>query len=247
MTNGRNRHTASLTRIAILALFASACGGGSGSPAGPTAGGSITSLAIMGTPLVEAGNGPYFYIATVHYSNFTSADVTSSATWTTSNNQVAAFTTVGGVPLLNTFHSGTVTITASYSGKTATQNVTVVGSTPDTLPSSDSIRVTSMIPASGATLSRGQTVAFAGTLEYALASADSGTVTLVIQNQANQVLQPSGSQPRTTVARGSGQLTLSQSITVPTTGTTSVTVFFSVTPSTSLSTSTVKSVSYSVQ
>jgi len=243
---GRNRHTAGLTPIVIVALFATACSGGA-SPTSPSAGETVTNLSIIGTPLVEAGSGPYFYIATVRYSNLTSADVTSSATWTSSNNQIAAFTTLGGVPVLNTFRSGTVTITASYGGRTATQNVTVGGSTPNVIPSPDSIRLTSMTPSSGATLSRSQTVTFTGTLGYSLASADSGTVTLVIQNQANQVLQPAGSQPRTTVARGSGQVTLSQSIAVPATGTTSVTVFFSVTPSGSVNTNTVASASYTVQ
>src|SRR5262245_66504193 len=109
--NGRNRHTAGLTPTAIVALFVTACSGGA-SPSSPTAGETITNLSITGTPLVEAGSGPYFYIATVRYSNLTSADVTSSATWTSSNNQIAAFTTLGGFPVLNTFRSGTVTITA---------------------------------------------------------------------------------------------------------------------------------------
>lgn len=104
-----------------------------------------------------------------------------------------------------------------------------------------------MLPAPGATLSRGQTVTFTGTISYSLASADSGTVGLTIQNQANQVLQPTGSQPSTTVARGSGQVTLSQSITLPTTGTTGVTVFFSLTRVGSTTTNTVTSVAYTVQ
>jgi hypothetical protein len=243
----QQRRLTLITSLALL-LFA-ACGGNSTTTPSLTTtapSSTISSLTIQGSPVAEVSATGYQFIALAQYSNLTVADVTTSATWTSSNTQIAAFTTIAGRPLLSTFQSGTVTITASYSGKTATLNVTVGGgSTPS--PGPDSIRLTSMAPPSGAALSRGQTVTFSGTLSYSVASADSGTVTLVIQDQANQVLQPAGSQPRTTVARGNGQATLSQSITLPTTGTTNVTAFFSLAPVGSTNTHTVASASYSVQ
>jgi hypothetical protein len=114
----------SLTFIASLALSCAGCGGNS--PTNPTASSpTVTSLSILGSPVAEVGATGYQFVALAQYSNSTSAEVTTSATWTSSNNQIAAFTTLAGRPVLYTFQRGTVTITASYSGKTATMNVTV--------------------------------------------------------------------------------------------------------------------------
>jgi hypothetical protein len=113
---------------------------------------------------------------------------------------------------------------------------------------SDSISLTNMVPASGTTLLQGQTVTFTGTVAYSLASADSGAVVLVIQDQANHLLQPlTAPQPSASISKGTGQVTLSQSIALPGTGITRVHVFFPLVPSGVTGTDVVVSVSYPVQ
>ena len=106
-----------------MLLFA-ACG--SNSPTAPTTSSpTVASLSILGSPVAEAGASGYQFLALAQYSNLTSADVTTAATWTSSNTQIAAFTTLAGRPVLSAFRPGTVTITAAYNGKTATMTVTV--------------------------------------------------------------------------------------------------------------------------
>lgn len=115
-------------------------------------------------------------------------------------------------------------------------------------PVADSVSsITDMTPAPGTTLRRGQTVTFTGTAGYSLATANAGAVILVIQDQSNQVLQPPGPQPSATVVKGSGQVTLSQSITLPDTGITGVRLFFMLAPAGATSTRATVSVTYPVQ
>ncbi len=115
-------------------------------------------------------------------------------------------------------------------------------------PTSDSISLVNMAPAPGTSLSPGQTVTFTGTVAYSLLSADTGVIVLVIQDLANQPLQPVGTpQPTATITKGSGQATLSQSITLPSTGIAGVGVFFPLAPAGTTSTNTVVSVTYPVQ
>ncbi len=127
----------------------------------------------------------------------------------------------------------------------------VIGSPPAPAPSpptSDSISLVNMAPAPGTSLSPGQTVTFTGTVAYSLLSADTGVIVLVIQDLANQPLQPVGTpQPTATITRGSGQATLSQSITLPGTGITGVGVFFPLALAGATSTNVVVSVTYPVQ
>lgn len=112
----------------------------------------------------------------------------------------------------------------------------------------DSIRgVTNLLPATGTTLQPGQTVTFSGTPAYSLATAASGTVHLIIQDQANHILQPVGTQPNTSVVKGNGEVTLSQTLTVPTEGVTSVVVFFALLPAGSSLTNASTSVFYPVR
>src|SRR3982750_1571651 len=94
---------------------------------------------------------------------------------------------------------------------------------PTPAPASDSVSsVTSMSPTPGTALQLGQTVTFAGTPAYVLASADFGAMRMVIQDQANHVLQTDGTQVIAVAHRGSGDVTLSQTVTLPADGITSV-------------------------
>jgi hypothetical protein len=104
-----------------------------------------------------------------------------------------------------------------------------------------------MVPVSGTTLQLGQTVAFSGKPSYFLASADSGTVVMVIQDQNNRTLQASSGQPTAVVARGSGDVTLTQTITLPADGITVVNVFFLLAPTGSTSTRASVRLSYPVR
>jgi hypothetical protein len=70
---------------------------------------------------------------------------------------------------------------------------------------------------------------------------------MVIQDQANHILQEAGSQPRAAVVKGSGDVALSQTITLPTSGVTSIVVFFALLPAGATTTSATASVTYSVR
>jgi hypothetical protein len=69
-------------------------------------------------------------------------------------------------------------------------------------------------------------VTFKGTAGYTLSSADTGILFMVLMDQANQSLQLASTQAKTQVVKGSGQAKLSQTITLPATGITTVRLAF---------------------
>ena len=112
-------------------------------------------------------------------------------------------------------------------------------------PARDSLNgLTNLSPALGTALQAGQTVGFAGTAGYTLATADVGMVMMSIQDQADRPLQTSDPQPTVVVARGTATATLSQTVTLPTTGVTSVRLSFFLAPAGSTTTNVVLSVLY---
>lgn len=125
------------------------------------------------------------------------------------------------------------------------------GSTPTTpTPTStqDALSgITNLSPSLGTNLSAGQTVTFTGTTRYTLNSADTGVVVMVLEDQAHQPLQPARTQAQTPVARGTGEATLSQTITLPGTGVTSVRLLFVLAATGASSSTATVSVSYFVQ
>src|SRR6478735_12619725 len=70
--------------------------------------------------------------------------------------------------------------------------------------------VTDLSPALGTTLAAGKEVTFTGTVDYSLSTAGTGALFMVLQDQANQRLQPLGTQPTMPVVAGNGRATLSQ-------------------------------------
>jgi hypothetical protein len=69
--------------VVLLLISVSACGGSTTAPTPSTP--TVASLSILGSPVAEitgAGVQGYQFLALVQYSNLTSADVTTSATWT---------------------------------------------------------------------------------------------------------------------------------------------------------------------
>src|SRR5262245_31850395 len=107
--------------------------------------------------------------------------------------------------------------------------------------------ITNMNPAPGTALQPGQTVTFAGTAGYTLATADLGAVVMVIQDQANRPMPISGVLQTVVVQRGTGEVTLTQTVTVPNDGVTSVRVFFALAAAGTTTTNAVLTVSYPVR
>ena len=117
---------------------------------------------------------------------------------------------------------------------------------PAPVPAADSVSsITGLSPVLGTTLALGQAVTITGTAGYALNSAGTGTLVMVIQDQANQPLQTT--QPNAQVVKGAGQATLSQTITLPGAGITSVRLFFVLLPTGATTTTSNVAVSYPVK
>jgi hypothetical protein len=94
----------------------------------------------------------------------------------------------------------------------------------------DFIGLSQMVPVAGASLSHGQTVTFSGIANYALYTANSAVGELTVLDQADQELQPAGSNPTATVAKGVGQIPFSQTLTLPTAGISMVKVLYVLAP-----------------
>ena len=108
------------------------------------------------------------------------------------------------------------------------------------------ISLVTIAPPAGTTLSAGQVVSFTATVSYELNNADSGEIKMVVQDQTDADLQ-SGMSPFVEIGRGSGMVTLSNQVTTPTTGVTTISVFFPLFSAGQSSTTVISSVSYPVQ
>jgi hypothetical protein len=86
----------------------------------PTA--SITSITVTGAT-VTAG-GTVQLKATANYSDGTTADVTSSSAWTSSNTSIA---TVSATGVVQGKSDGAATVTATYQSSVGTALITVAG------------------------------------------------------------------------------------------------------------------------
>ena len=119
------------------------------------------------------------------------------------------------------------------------------GRSPSETTGQDSISISSISPAAGTQLAPGSTATLNARIDYELSSTLNGTVTIVIEDQLNTILT-THPQVRMSVTRGRGSLSLSDQITVPATGVTTVRVFFPLSMQGSSSTNIVTSVSYPV-
>jgi hypothetical protein len=105
----------------ILLGCAVACGGSSSSPTQPS--GTLQSLVIQNSEALEVDTTVQMS-AIGHYSDSTTRDLTSQATWSTSDPQVATIEADGKA----TGHApGEVTIQAAYQGVTVSQPFSVLG------------------------------------------------------------------------------------------------------------------------
>lgn len=109
----------------VLAVAASSCGN-DGSPTGPGGTGgpptaTVTSVTIGGSVSLSAGTTSQL-TATANKSDGTTENVTSRATWQSTNPAVA---TVSGTGLVSALTTGTADVTAAFSGQTARRTLQV--------------------------------------------------------------------------------------------------------------------------
>jgi hypothetical protein len=90
----------------------------------------------------------------------------------------------------------------------------------------DSVTIVSIQPPAGAILQVGAPVSFTVTVAFTLASAPSGSVVMVVEDDAFRTIPGSLPQPTIGISRGRGMVTLTQQILVPPADVASVDVFF---------------------
>lgn len=100
------------------------------------------------------------------------------------------------------------------------------GSTTPTGPTTDFISLDSIVPAAGTTLTAGERVTFTAVVTCTIVNSSGGRTAMVIQDQRSVTLLDAGQiEPVATLSRGTATVTLSQTITIPTNGSTTVRVF----------------------
>jgi Bacterial Ig-like domain (group 2) len=109
----RFQFVTSLAVAIVIALGAAACGSS-------TTPSTVTSIAVTGT--VPAIGVTSQFAATATMSDGTTQDVTSLATWQSSNTSDA---TVSGTGLVTAVAAGTVTVQATYQSVTGSDQITV--------------------------------------------------------------------------------------------------------------------------
>lgn len=148
-----------LVCLVLTLLVLSACSGSSSSP-GTVSTPVATALTLSPTGASTTVGGTKQFAATALYSDNSQQDVTASAAWSSSNSAVASVESTGqsNPGLVTGVSSGTVNITASFSGKSAVTALSVSGVTPV---------VTSMTVApTNASVSVGGTQQFSATAGY---------------------------------------------------------------------------------
>lgn len=108
----------------VITVALSACGGSSNTPTPttPSVQATVTAVAITGTATLTVSGQANQLAATATLSDGTAQNVTSAATWQSSN---AAVATISGTGLLTAVAAGTTTITATMQGRSGTLVVTV--------------------------------------------------------------------------------------------------------------------------
>ena len=100
------------------------------------------------------------------------------------------------------------------------------GSNTPTGPTTDFISLDSIVPAAGTTLTAGQQVTFTAVVTCTIVNSSGGYTAMILQDQRNVTLLDAGQvQPTATLQRGTATVTLSQTITIPTSGSSTVRVF----------------------
>jgi hypothetical protein len=85
-----------------------------------------------------------------------------------------------------------------------------------TAPTTDSISLTSLVPAAGTTLRTGDRVTFTAVVSCTIVNSDGGLTAMVLQDQANRsLLAADETQPQATLVKGTTTVTLSHTVTIP--------------------------------
>jgi hypothetical protein len=119
------------------------------------------------------------------------------------------------------------------------------GSPTDPLPTNDAVLLESITPSPVEPLIAGSRVTFSARVRYALATADTGRVSLVIEDQDFQLFSPTPQQ-RASVLRGEGIVELADTVDIPARVTT-VHVFTPLFPTGAARSTAVQRVSYTVR
>jgi len=114
------RRSYSIFLFAAVVVFLVGCGGGAGSTQSPV-GPSVTGLAVTPATANVALGLTQKFSAKVTYSDGTTADVTSSATWSSSATAVATIS----AGLATTKSQGTITITAQVGSVSGSASLVV--------------------------------------------------------------------------------------------------------------------------
>jgi hypothetical protein len=114
------------------------------------------------------------------------------------------------------------------------------------LPTTDTVAIETITPERGTTLTPGSRVTFQVRGRYTLASASTGRIGLVIEDQNFKNISSSVPQPSATVIRGGGTLQIADTITIPANNVTTVHVYLPLIPNGSSSSTAVDRVTYSV-
>ncbi len=120
----RFRSALSLCLGLVISIALAGCGGGSSSSGGSGGGGTPTLSSISVSPASAslAISSTQSFTATGHYSDGTTKDLTSSASWSSSDSTVATISSGG---LATGVAAGTATVTATSGGKSGTATITV--------------------------------------------------------------------------------------------------------------------------
>lgn len=116
----------------------------------------------------------------------------------------------------------------------------------DPLPTNDAVLLESITPSVNDPLVAGSRVTFRARVRYALATADTGHITLVIEDQNLRVFPPTPQQ-RATVLRGEGRVELVDTVDIPASGVTFVHVFTPLFPTGSSRSTAVQEATYTVR
>jgi len=222
----RNRRFDRLQRIvavgaATVSLTMLAACGGSGSSGGTSATKpTLSSIAVTPAATSVAAGGTTQFIATAQYSDGSKQDVSTSASWSSSNTQVA---TVNASGLASTLLAGSTTISASESG--------ISGSAPLTVTAATLVSI-SVTPAT-ASLVAGTTQQYTATGVYTDHSTQnlSASVTWTSGNPAVASISNAAGSNGLATALGSGSATVTAALN----GISSAAVNLTVTPATLVS------------
>jgi uncharacterized protein YjdB len=168
---------------------------GSASVTVPVAVKTLTSIAVSPGAISIAAKATQQFTATGHYSDGSTADVTASAAWTTSNTAVA---TVNASGLATAVAAGSTAVTASLTGITGTETLTVT-------PALSSISVSP----NPANIFVGATQQFSATATYSDGTTQNVTATATWTAAVPAVATVNAAGLATTVAPGTTAITAS--------------------------------------